>query len=146
MTDQSVAEAFAQRLRRFIDEKAYLNPAAFSDMVADEVVLHTPRFWRPVTDRNWMIGILSMVPQAIEGFAYHRQWIEGNEVVMEFDGKVGDKKLHGIDIFTLNERGQIASLTVFIRPPNGLEALAEREDAMLQQMFGVAKQDEFVKR
>jgi hypothetical protein len=146
VTTPSIAAAFAGKLRRFIDEKAYLDPAAFSEMVADEVVLHTLRFWRPVTDRNWMIGILSMVPQAIEGFAYHRQWIEGNEVVMEFDGKVGDKALHGIDIFTLNERGQISSLTVFIRPPNGLEALAEREDALLQQMFGVARQDDFVKR
>ncbi len=146
MTDRDIAEAFANRLREFIDQRTYLDPTAFDSMVADEVVLHTPRFWRPVTDRNWMIGILSMVPQAIEGFAYHRQWIDGNEVVMEFDGKVGDKNLHGIDIFSLNERGQIASLTVFIRPPNGLEALAEREDAMLKQMFGVARQDDFIKR
>lgn len=140
--NREIAENFSKRLRTHILDGTYRDPRSFDDMVAEEVVLHTPRFWRPVTNRKWMMGILSMVPQAIEQFTYHRQWIDGDEVIMEFSGQIGEKKLQGIDIFTLNEAGRVKSLTVFIRPPNTLEALGEREDAMLKQIFGVTRQDE----
>jgi hypothetical protein len=146
MTDRAIAEEFVAELKRHIETGTYKDPAAFDHRVAEEVVLHTPRFWRPITDRNWMLGILSMVPQAIEGFTYHRHWIDGHDVIMEFAGDVGGLRLQGIDIFTLDPNGKITELTVLVRPPNALAGLGEREDAMLKKLFGVATQAEFTSR
>lgn len=143
MADRLQAEAFAERIKAVILEGSYRDPAVFEAMLADEVVLHTPRFWNPVTDRRWLMGILSMIPQVIEEFTYHRQWIDGDEVLLEFRGTVDGKALHGIDIFTLDATGRVCELTVMIRPPNALAALGTKEDAMLKRLFGVASQAEF---
>ena len=141
--DRSVGENFAQAMRAKMEKKEYLDLSSFDSIMADEVVLYTPRFWKPITDRNWMIGILHMIPQAIEGFTYKRHWVDGTEVFMEFVGNVGKYTLQGLDIFTLNEEGKIKELTVMVRPPNALAALGEVEDKMLHQLFGVSSQAEF---
>lgn len=143
MADRELMEKLAAHLREEVKNPDQLNPAGISEWVAESPVLYTPRFWKPITDRNWMIGILTMVPRAIEGFTYFRHWIDGNELIMEFKGNVGQYGLQGIDIFSLNDEGKIQELTVFVRPPNSLAALGEVEDRMLKEMFGVATQKEF---
>ncbi|WOE75492.1 hypothetical protein [Alterisphingorhabdus coralli] len=141
--DHAIGENFAASMRSKIESKAFLDPGSFQDMLADEVKLFTPRFWSPITDRNWMIGILCMVPQAIENFTYERHWVAGSEVFMEFTGNVGKYSLQGLDIFTIEDDGKIKELTVMVRPPNALEALGAVEDKMLKELFGVATQAEF---
>lgn len=140
--DRNRAEAFAAEMRRKINEKRFVADE-IDTILADEVVMYTPRFWRPITNRLWMRAILEMVPQAVENFTYQRHWIDGSEVFMEFTGNVGKLGLQGLDIFTLNSEGKVTELTVMIRPPNALAALGEVEDRMLVEMTGVASQDEF---
>ena len=144
MMDRKIAQDFADFLQAYIEKGDFSNPAILSEHIAETVVLYTPRFWRPITDRNWMIGILTMVPQAIENFTYHRRWIDGDEVIMEFSGNVVKLALQGIDIITLDDAGKIKELTVFVRPPNSLAALGEIEDRMLKEMFNVGTQDEYL--
>lgn len=143
MVERRTVEEFVDFFRKHIERGDFTDASHLSERMADEVTLHTPRFWRPITDRNWMIGILTMVPQAIENFTYHRHWIDGADAIMEFKGNIGKLSLQGIDIFTLDEDGKIKELTVLVRPPNALAALGEMEDRMLKEMFGVATQDEF---
>lgn len=143
MVERRTLEEFVDFFRAHIERGDFSDPSHLSERMADDVTLHTPRFWRPITDRNWMIGILTMVPQAIENFTYHRHWIDGDDVIMEFKGNIGSLSLQGIDIFTLDEAGKIKELTVMVRPPNALAALGEVEDRMLKEMFGVATQAEF---
>ena len=143
MVERAVAEEFVSYIRAYVEARDFSDPSALAARLAENVTLHTPRFWRPITDRNWLIGILNMVPQAIDGFTYHRSWIDGSEAIMEFKGEVNGLGLQGIDIFTLNDEGKVESLTVFVRPPNALAALGEIEDVMLKKLFGVATQKEF---
>jgi len=143
MVERAVAEEFVSFIRTYVEARDFTDPSALAARLADTVTLHTPRFWRPITDRNWLIGILNMVPQAIDGFTYHRSWIDGSEAIMEFKGEVNGLGLQGIDIFTLNDEGKVESLTVFVRPPNALAALGEIEDIMLKKLFGVSTQKEF---
>ena len=57
------------------------------------------------------------------------EWHEdsrGNaEIALEFHGHVGELELQGIDLISLNERGEIRNLDVVIRPMNALAALRD---------------------
>lgn len=143
MSIASAGGDFAANILKIIEDKSYRDPSIFNDLLAADVVLHTPRFWKPITNRDWMMGILSMAPQVIDDFSYHRIWVDGADVLMEFRGTVNGKSLHGIDIFTLDETGRVKELTVMVRPPNVLAALGEKEDALLARLFGAATQAEF---
>ena len=143
MLDRAKAEAFIDLIKTSVADPQSMDMDKIADMVADDPILYTPRFWRPITDKNWMTGILAMIPRAVENFTYFRHWIDGNDVIMEFKGNVGKFTLQGIDIFTLTDEGKIKELTVFVRPPNALAALGEVEDKMLLEMMGAATQDDF---
>jgi len=107
------------------------------ELIGDEITFYTPRFLKPHTDRETVKRILQGIPLVIENFHYERTWAAGDEALMEFKGNVGDFQVHGLDIFTLGDDGRARELTVFVRPPKGLQALGEAEDRM-SEYFGVA--------
>jgi hypothetical protein len=106
------------------------------ELIGDEITFYTPRFLKPHTDRETVKRILQGIPLVIENFHYERTWAAGDEALMEFKGNVGDFQVHGLDIFTLGDDGRARELTVFVRPPKGLQALGEAEDRM-SEYFGV---------
>jgi hypothetical protein len=106
------------------------------ELIGDEITFYTPRFLKPHTDRETVKRILQGIPLVIENFHYERTWAAGDEALMEFKGNVGDFQVHGLDIFTLGDDGRARELTVFVRPPKGLQALGEAEDKM-SEYFGV---------
>ena len=65
----------------------------------------------------------------IEDFTYRREWHDDSrdsgEIALEFHGHVGEIGLQGIDLITLNDRGQLQNLDVMIRPMNALSALRD---------------------
>lgn len=127
----SPASAPAQRfVERLLEALATHDFSVLDSLIADQVVFHTPRFLRPITDRRHMLMVLQSIPVVIEGFHYERRWISGNEAIMEFKGKVGEIVVHGLDIFTIGADGRAHELTVFIRPTRGLQALGEAEDRL----------------
>jgi hypothetical protein len=71
--------------------------------------------------------------QGFEDFTYTKEWVDGQDIILEFTACIGDKKLKGIDRITVNEAGEIAHIEVLIRPLNGLIALAEHVRATLGQ-------------
>lgn len=105
--------------------------AAVRDWLAPGARLFTPRHHKPVTDPNHFAIILQSIPKVLENFRYDRTWAAGDDAIMEFKGNVGDVEVHGLDIFTIDEAGQVSELTVFVRPTKAHAALAEREDALV---------------
>lgn len=99
--------------------------------LAEKVVLHTPRFLRPITDRAHFKIVLQSIPKVLENFRYERSWAVGDEALMEFRGSIGKIEVHGLDIFHLDAEGKVDELTVFIRPTKAHAALAEAEDALV---------------
>jgi hypothetical protein len=69
--------------------------------------------------------------ETIEGFTYHRKWVGGSELALEFQGRVGGLELQGIDLISLDAAGRIRRLDVPMRPVNAVEAL---RDAIAQRM------------
>ncbi len=72
-----------------------------------------------------MTAILNAVMQGFEDFTYTKEWVDGRDIILEFETRIGDKKLKGIDRITVNDKGEMAHIEVLIRPLNGLIALAE---------------------
>jgi hypothetical protein len=128
-------------IQKFVDNflsiVAKKDHGALDDLIADEVTLHTPRFFKPITDRMHFKAVLLGFTSLVEDLNYseQRHWINGREVVFEFRGKLGKIELHGVDIITLNDQGQIETLSVMIRPMSALVALGEREDKFVLDLL-----------
>ena len=126
-----VIENFVKEIHRVVISK---DMAGIANLVAEDAVLYTPRFLRPITERAHMILVLQGIIKFVEGFDYYRIFTQGTEAMMEFKGKVGDVVIHGVDIFTINDSGKIKELTVFIRPTKALEAIGQTEDEFFTRM------------
>jgi hypothetical protein len=98
---------------------------ALSKALAEDVTLGAPPYWTKLAGRRIVHHLLGLIIETIEGFTYFREWQDGNELALEFRGKVGDLDVQGIDLITLNERGEIQNLDVPMRPINAVLRLQE---------------------
>ena len=98
-------------------------------MFTEDAIFRSPAVYKPYQGRRTIAGILSMVVQVFGPLTYTNVWSnERGGVVMQFATTVPgpDKRLEieGVDIFQLDEQGQITELRVMIRPLRGLQAVA----------------------
>jgi hypothetical protein len=121
-------------VREFCDLVKRRDLAALQGIIADEPVFHTPRFLRPITNKDHMVLVLQGIVTFVQEFEYNRIFTHGNEAVMEFRGRIGDVVVHGVDIFTVDDAGKIKELTVLLRPTKALEAIGRMEDEWFQRM------------
>lgn len=102
--------------------------AALSDITSQNVVFRSPAVFRPFEGKPAFLLIIGTVANIFEDFRYHRQFADtdGMSAVLEFEARIGDKALKGIDMIRFDSEGLIAEFEVMIRPANALMALAER--------------------
>ncbi len=115
---------------------------ALPAVLAENVSLGAPPYWGKLEGRDLVGHLLGLIVHTIEGFTYHREWRDGSEFALEFRGRVGDQELQGIDLITLNARGEIQNLDVLMRPVNAVvalrEAIAPKMAAFLAERSGNA--------
>jgi len=106
-----------------------------SNLLADDVVFHSPIAYKPYEGKQVVFFILTNVIQVFQDFTYHREFYseDGENAVLEFSANVSGKSLKGIDMIRFNEHGQIIDFEVMIRPMSGLAALAEQMGARIAQ-------------
>tara|TARA_R110002072_G_scaffold9434_2_gene45744 strand:+ start:25 stop:423 length:399 start_codon:yes stop_codon:yes gene_type:complete len=100
--------------------------ALMDSIIAEGCELHSPVVWKPTTDKAYLMHILQGVINLVEGFDYRREWIDGNDILLEFTGTVAGKGLVGFDKITLGEDGRMVRLEVLIRPMNTYIEFATR--------------------
>lgn len=107
-------------------------------MFTDDAIFRSPAVFKPYQGRKTITGILSMVVQVFGPLTYSNWWAnDAGGVVMQFATTVaapdGDKRLdiEGVDIFQLDEAGQITEFRVMIRPLRGLQAVAAGMEALI---------------
>ena len=98
---------------------------ALPAVLAKDVSIGAPPYWEKIDGRDLVGHLLGLIVHTIEGFTYHREWRDGPEFALEFRGRVGDIELQGIDLITVNDRGEVQNLDVMIRPLNAVVALRE---------------------
>jgi hypothetical protein len=102
---------------------------ALEQILAEDVSMGAPPYWDALVGRPLVHHLLGLILQTIEDFDYRREWHQdaagSGEIALEFRGHVGELDLQGIDLITLNERGELQHLDVMIRPMNALSALRD---------------------
>ena len=106
--------------------------ALLNSIIADDATLLSPAFWQPRQGKEKVVMVLKAVAETFQELTYTKEWIDGNELILEFTTRVDDKTLKGIDRITLNDNGLLTEIEVLIRPMNGLMALAAALDDKLK--------------
>ncbi len=97
--------------------------ARLAPWIADDVRFSSPAVFRPMMGKAAVVALLSDVLASIRNYCVTRTWIDGNEILLEFEASAGKLSVQGIDRVTLDAAGRMAQLTVFVRPFSGLRAL-----------------------
>jgi hypothetical protein len=100
----------------------------------EDVELHSPILFRGFEGREIVTQVLTHVAATLEDLTYVDELHEGNTVALRFKARVGDRELEGIDFLELDDEGQVAVLTVFMRPMSALTAFNEQ----MAERLGVA--------
>jgi len=124
-----MAAANAAFLTKWHELVAARDLVGLEQVLAEDVELGAPPYWDKLQGRPIVHHLLGLIIETIEDFSYYREWHDdsrGNgEIALEFRGHVGELDLQGIDLITLNDRGEIQNLDVVIRPMNALSALRD---------------------
>ena len=110
------------------------NPAILDGILSDEVVFHSPVVWKPKYGLPTVVAILTAASQIFSEFKYVREVINGNDAVLEFEARVADLTVRGVDIIKTDEFGKIVDFEVMIRPANGLEAVGKAMMLKLERL------------
>ncbi|PCI32928.1 MAG: hypothetical protein COB54_05950 [Alphaproteobacteria bacterium] len=115
-------EAYLKKWHEVVFER---KTELLADLLAEEVVFHTPLYLKPRKGKMAAFFILTTVIDIFEDFTYHRQIMDGDSWMLEFSATIGKYQLKGIDLIRWNDAGQIIDFEVYIRPINGVQALGE---------------------
>jgi hypothetical protein len=130
-------DAFLDEWHRLVRER---DVEALAALLAPEVAIGAPPYWEPFRGAVLAQHLLGLILETIEGFTYQREWRNGDELALEFRGRVGELELQGIDLISLDAAGRIRRLDVLMRPVNAVNALiaaiAPRMVAFLAQQKG----------
>ena len=99
------------------------NPKILNEILDENVQFHSPFVWKPKDGKMITMGILLTVTEIFQDFRYVREILNENQWCLEFQAKVGEFTLRGVDLIQLNAQGKIIDFEVMIRPANALQAL-----------------------
>ena len=129
MTDRSVVPGTAAAFRAAVEAG---DMAAAAAQFADDVEFHSPVVHRPYRGRDALHRILVAAFTVFEDFRYVGEYAGPRGHVLEFEARVGDLAVEGVDILQVgDDTGPADALTVMIRPYSAATALRERMGALL---------------
>ena len=98
-------------------------------LFADDATLDSPVAFKPFAGIEAIGVVLRAVYETFEDFRYTDEFASEHSHALVFRARVGDKSVEGLDLIRMDGEGQIANLTVMIRPMSGVIALAEAMSA-----------------
>ena len=103
-------------------------------MVADDAVFHSPVVHTPQVGKAKVMAYLGAAAQVLggEGFAYVRELVDGNQVLLEFTNELDGIHINGIDLIEFDDAGKIKDFKVMIRPMKAMNKLWELMATQLQ--------------
>jgi SnoaL-like protein len=114
----STASAFRTAVERQDIEAA-------RELLAPDIVFHSPVTFHPFLGRDTVMGLLTLVAQTFEDFRYTDELAMDDGHALIFKASVAGKELEGIDLLRFDEQGLIADFTVMLRPLSGLVPFAQ---------------------
>jgi hypothetical protein len=122
--------ATADRLRAAIEAG---DIDAAGELLADDIVFHSPVTFHPFIGRDTVTRLLAEVVQVFEDFRYVDELSSGPTHGLIFRARVGDREIEGLDLLRIDDEGFVADFTVMLRPMSALvpfaQAMAQRAQA-----------------
>jgi len=97
--------------------------AALVATLAEDCAFSSPAVFKPYECRDATAFVLAGVLQVFEDFRYVDEIVADGRAMLRFVARVGDRQIEGVDLVRENADGEIAELTVLIRPLSGLQAV-----------------------
>lgn len=109
------------------------NAAGIGDLLADEVVFHSPVVHAPQVGKAVTHLYLSAAFQVFFNptFKYVREIIVANDAVLEFQVEIDGISVNGVDMITWNDAGKIVAFKVMVRPLKAINLIHQKMGAML---------------
>jgi hypothetical protein len=118
MTGANTARAFREAV-----ERSDLNAAG--ELLAPDIVFHSPVTFHPFVGRETVTRLLELVAQTFEDFRYTDELAGEGSHALIFRAAIAGRELEGIDLLRFDEHGLIADFTVMLRPLSGLIPFAQ---------------------
>ena len=112
----------AQRFRAAVETG---DIGAVTELLAADIVFHSPVTFHPFVGRETVVGLLEQVAQVFEDFRYTDELQTGDAHALIFRAKVGDREVEGLDLLRFDAHGLICDFTVMLRPLSGLIPFAQ---------------------
>src|SRR5271166_6065300 len=103
----------AERFRAAVERQ---DIDAARELLAQDIVFHSPVTFHPFLGRDTVIELLSLVAQTFEDFRYTDELTVDGAHALVFKANVAGKELEGIDLLRFDDDGLIADFTVMLRP------------------------------
>jgi len=112
------------------------NVAALDEVLADDVVFHSPVVHSPQNGKQLAKMYLSAAILVLgnSDFAYVREVVGDSEAVLEFTCEINGIHMNGVDMIHWNADGKIDDFKVMIRPLKAVNLLHGLMNQMLGQM------------
>jgi hypothetical protein len=127
----SAATLGAKRFRAAIERR---DLDAVAELLAPDIVFHSPVTFHPFTGRETVARLLGEVAQVFEDFRYTDELAVAGARALVFRASLGEREIEGVDLLRFDGDGLIADFTVLLRPLSGLvpfaRAMAERVAAV----------------
>jgi hypothetical protein len=103
-------------------ERMDINAAA--ELLAPDVVFHSPATFHPFVGKETVTALLTLVAETFEDFRYTDELEAGGAHALVFRAAIDGREIEGIDLLRLDDDGLIADFTVMLRPLSGLMPFA----------------------
>ena len=111
------------------------DPEQLNDLLADEVVFHSPVMHKPQAGKPLVKMYLTAAFHVLlpNQFKYLRQVLDGNQAVLEFQAEIDGLMINGVDMIECNDIGQITDFKVMLRPLKALSLVQEKMFELLKK-------------
>lgn len=120
----------AERYRAAVERK---DLEAVGELLAEEIVFHSPVTFHPFLGRETVTRLLAEVVQVFEDFRFTDELQMDGAHALIFRATVAGKEIEGIDLLRFDDEGLIADFTVMLRPLSAFmlfaQAMGERAQA-----------------
>ena len=109
------------------------DPALLSDLLADDVVFHSPVVHTPQAGKAVVMAYLVAAAHVLgnDSFHYVRELVDGDEMMLEFVTELDGISINGVDIIRWNGDGKITDFKVMVRPLQAINKVWEMMGAQL---------------
>lgn len=109
--------------------------AALQDLLADEVVFHSPVVHTPQRGKAITLLYLAGAMQVLNNahFRYERQIVGARDALLEFTTELDGVHVNGVDLIHWGDDGRIVDFKVMVRPLKAVNVVHQKMGEALQK-------------